>query len=513
MKILKSMLFIFFVLIAQTITGFLEFRYLSITMGIFSLILIIFVQGLQITLEYYIFSPDLKILPKIGCGILIVSIMIMNINYLELSRKDFDIQTIKREKDIIYQEQMERYEALLKQYDQEFETYQKYIEKEKDLVGLNYQSEVERYETLLKQYEKQKTFLEKQVNDINGRVSSLQKSLNRWGIKDEEKTSIENEIKDALSQKKGLIDTYNKLIPPEPPKRDNITLATFDKERPIMPNKEDIKIESDKRLELLYWLIAGIIEFGSLALLYLLNNTMNKKKDITIKNNISMVNDNTITTKNIKQNYDLRSDKIEEYIEEYIERKEATKNNQNKNTEVKNNTITNNINAESTKKEIEAINKNIVSTTIDNNEIAETISSINKVNSESKSLLNNKNKIKKTTIEELLIPDDEEIEEENTKIRNENDTEENNVIYVYKENNKKKLTKEAMEMVKNMTIEERKDFAERLSLQLGTPVSFKTLGVWASRDDIPTKKVDAVLKTLNLVEGDEVDFKEEKKAK
>jgi hypothetical protein len=90
---------------------------------------------------------------------------------------------------------------------------------------------------------------------------------------------------------------------------------------------------------------------------------------------------------------------------------------------------------------------------------------------------------------------------------NENDRESDNIndskiIYVYREDEKRARIKEAIEELRNMTMFQRKVFVEKLNKELVKPVSFKTLGVWASRDYIPTKKVDAVIKALGLDEED-----------
>ncbi|MFW5799323.1 MAG: hypothetical protein ACOCV8_00800, partial [Spirochaetota bacterium] len=162
MKVIKAILFILLVILAQAIVGYLEFRYLSLTLGLFAIALIVFVQGLQMVLEYNIFSSRIKWLPKLFYIFVIIAIMAMNINYLELSRKDFDQQDKVEKIEEEYKEELAHYNELLRQYENEYKEYKAQIEEKKSLHNENYQAELERYESLLTQYENRKAFLEDQ---------------------------------------------------------------------------------------------------------------------------------------------------------------------------------------------------------------------------------------------------------------------------------------------------------------------------------------------------------------
>lgn len=421
-KATKATLFIFLIIMAQAIVGYLEYRYLSLTLGLFAIILIIFVQGLQMILEYNIFNRKIRVAPKLFYGIVIIAIMMMNINYLELSRKMFDDDDLEIQKDKIYQEELKYYNEQLSLYAEELEAYKKNIGNQKELTTLNYESEVDIYNSLMEQYQNQKTFLEKQITELNKRINTLGKSLNKWKITDEEKTKVNKEIESVTNQKNKLIDNYNGLILPEPPKREKFEIKEFTKERPIKPNKNDITLVKDIRLEMLYWLIAAILELGSFALLFLLNQTLNLNEKI-ISDKIKISEEEALTVKEIE-----------------------------------------NVSA---KKQLKDKDKDESGIDTDFN-----IKTINKTT---------QNKISKDNNKQKFI----------------DNTENNNVIYVYKESEREKLIQEAIQIIRNMTIEERKILSDKLSKDFGKPISYKTLGVWVSRNYIPTKKIDSVLKIIN----------------
>ncbi len=546
MRIIKSILFILLIIMAQGIVGFLEYRYLSITLGIFALILIVFVQALQMILEYHIFSVNIKWLPKLFYAIVIIGIMLMNINYLQLSREKFDDEDIKASIENKYQEELQHYNMLVKQYEEEFESYKQSIASQKEIADINHQAEFETYESLLKQYEQKKAFMEKQINNIDSRISTLQKSINRWGATDEDKEKVKEEILILNEQKIDLLDKYNNIIPPEPPQAENIDIEPFNKERPQRPRKDDIKIEKDQRLVILYWLIAGILELGSLALLFLLNNTLNKKVDdhnidkhdenqnikdfiknnkSLIQHNVSMINDNHDNKKEngkVKTNGKStisKNDNIEKEIKMDIN-KDILKNLSFNNKKDIDSTVIKNGNGKSHKNnandKYKVQNESIISNLHNQNNNKENDKkSTNKVDNKQKDNIDNIPKIneKKQIDNNLIINEDEKITNkiENSKkngkslissmlsemedlknpVKSQNENKKDEKII------KEKLINEAIDEIKSMTIYQRKIFAEKLSEKLDKPISFKTLGVWASRNYIPNKKVDIVLETLN----------------
>ncbi len=567
MKIFKSVLFILLVILAQAIVGFLEYRYLSLTLGFFALILIVFVQGLQMILEYHLFSPRFNAIIKILFGFVVIAIMGMNINYLYLSREKFDVQDMENEiKQTInekYQEDLARYNAELEQYNAEFEAYKENIKMKKDAIGLKYESEMKQYNSLLKEYKDQKAFYEEQINNLNSRASKIQRDLNRWGVTKSEKENMQKELDYIKNEKPKLMKAYNELTAPTPPDRETLTIESFEKEKPIMPKKEDIKIEKDRRLEILYWLIAAILEFGSLALLILLNQTINDKKKpkennthhtytsnksekknkhyknkkakVSIENNISMVDDddNSIEedeevltkskskTQTNRQNNETTAIAEREYTMEdirfIIEKYNTPK--QRKTFTNNNNQKTNN------KKQKKIVEKEYVPNPNDSryinndNQKDKELTSEKKNNEEKtikKKVSSQQEKEDNTTNKEEVQPDKKNmitntlnqlIELDENSGDNENDRESDNIndskiIYVYREDEKRARIKEAIEELRNMTMFQRKVFVEKLNKELVKPVSFKTLGVWASRDYIPTKKVDAVIKALGLDEED-----------
>ncbi len=573
MKIFKSVLFILLVILAQAIVGFLEYRYLSLTLGFFALILIIFVQGLQMILEYHMFSPRFNFIIKILFGFVVVAIMAMNINYLYLSREKFDVQDmeneIKQEINEKYQEDLARYNAELEQYNAEFDAYKEQIQMKKDALDMKYESEMKQYNSLLKEYKDQKAFLEKQINNLNSRASKIQRELNRWGVTKSEKENMQKELEYIKNEKPKLMKVYNELTAPTPPDRETLTIESFDKEKPIIPKKEDIKIEKDRRLEILYWLIAAILEFGSLALLILLNQTINDKKKpkekkiptfpsnnsekekkhyknkkakVSIENNISMVDDETIEEEEVlaKNNYKKQSksnqannknkettalaereytmEDIRFIIEKYNtpkQRKTFTNNKKQKSNNKKQEKIIEkeyvpNTNDSRYINNDTQIDKNLITEKNNNNKAEKIIKKKNtidrkeeKTNNEEQS--NRKNMIT-DTLNQLIELEDESTGKNNNHKKN-NNIDESKIIYVYKEDERKARKretqiKEAIEELRNMTMFQRKVFVEKLNKELKKPVSFKTLGVWASRDYIPTKKVDAVIRALGLDEED-----------
>lgn len=597
MRVFKSIVFILLVVLAQAIVSYLEFRYLSITLGMFALILIVFVQGLQMILEYHIFSKDIKVLPKLFYGIIIIAIMVMNVNYLELSRKAFDVQDDEEQIEKIYQDRLEHYNELMELYNNELEAHKNSIQTQMQIFQTEYDQAMASYKEQLNTYKDQKAFYEEEIATINKRIDTLQKSMNRWGMDDDEKAKVRTEIDRLSKQKLELLDNYKSLKAPVPPKKDSFEVEKFDKEPPVKPKREDIVIEKDARLELLYWLIAGIMELGSLALLFLLNNTINNEKykkakkykeskepkitedfeskieeyiEKTYNKKIENTNDEEVDQKEIiakNQNVNQSEKLIEDTKEKDINTHTENENGENKNENKQDidddiikeisQTMTSSIDEGFEKDAQDIIEENDKNQNIDvkksvtlngkvSNNISFDIEEEEETPDESEEMKlphinNNDNEITDIDddIDEISIDDFKPIQsqiidntkksnkitesleqinrlQENTEKPGENEHKEeepeenaenesinknnNNVIYVYKENSRDKLIKQAVEELRNMTIFQRKVFAEKLSKILTKNISFKTLGVWSSRDYIPAKKVDAVLKALGLVD-------------
>ena len=270
----RSIAIVMLILLAQVITGFLIFKYLSMAMGWFSLGLIIFIQGIQVVLEYYIFSRIMGSIAKVLAGLVILSIMVMNVNYLQISRgefdKDYDSVVVDKE----YLKRVESYEGTLQNYNQRREDYIKEVVRLRGEFEKNKTIKMENYELAKESYNSEIDLLQKQIDTTNDNIADFQRKLT-WRNQDYD--VLRGRISDLVGHRTLLQKSYSGIEVPKSPQFEILQVEKFIEEEIEIPVKSKIEIKTDFRLEFLYWLIAGILELGSLMLLYLLNKILNEK--------------------------------------------------------------------------------------------------------------------------------------------------------------------------------------------------------------------------------------------